>query len=149
MIFFIMIKRFFSAFFILSANIILLAYTVIPHHHHDGVICVASSHCQPGDEVNYHKTDGNNHEHDGGGDFGYCILQQVIVIPSDQPKPECKCLNSFNNHSHINGFQAVLIDNRQYFPLPAISSTAEHILLSSAYSDFAGTGLGLRAPPVV
>jgi len=149
MIFVTMIKRFLSAFFVLSANFVLLAYTVIPHHHHEGVICIAGSHCQSGDEVNYHKTNGNDHEHDGCIDFGYCILQQVVVFHSVQPKLECRCLNSLNNQSYINGSLAVLIGNRQYFPFPAISPPVEPILLSSTYSYFAGTGLGLRAPPVV
>jgi len=144
-----MINRISSLFFILFASIVLLAYTVIPHHHHDGVICIASSHCQPGDETDFLKTTANNHEHDGKINFEYCILQQVIVVPSDQAKLECKCLNCVDNQLQFDGFQTVLFDKGLYDLFPAISSTAEHLLLSSTYTYFTGTGLGLRAPPVV
>lgn len=144
-----MIKRVAALFFILIANIILLAHVAVSHHHHKSKVCIVSSHCQTDSEAHKHNTTEHNHEHDGDNNSEYCALNQVVVIRSNQVKHEFKYFNCADNNTQIDDFQAVLFDKGLYDLFPTVFSNVQLLLLSSAYSCFVSTGLGLRAPPIV
>lgn len=144
-----MIKKRTALFFILLANIILLAHAVIPHHHHKSEVCIVNSHCQSNSEAHHHSIAENNHEHDGKNENEYCVLKQLVVIPSNLLRNEGKCLDYADKHSFSDGFQAVLFNiGSEVFAL-VFETNASVTYITSLYSHFVNTGLGLRAPPVV
>lgn len=148
-IFFEMIKKGTAIFFILLANIILLAHAVVPHHHHKSEVCIVNSHCQTDSDAHKHSDIEHNHEHDGKNEKEYCVLKQVVVIPSNSVRHECKCIDCNNNHSPFGEFQAVLFKNELIVFVPIFITNAHVPLITSSYTHFVNNGLGLRAPPSV
>lgn len=144
-----MFKRNTAIFFILTAYIFLLVHAVIPHHHHDSNVCFASSHCETDSGDHDHNTTEHNHEHDGDNKTGNCVLNQELVIPSNQVRQSCKCIDCADSHHHSDQFQAVLFDSKTR-SFPTISfCVIKSPLISSVYSHYLSSGLSLRAPPIV
>ena len=88
-----MIKKTAAIFLILFASILLLAFAVIPHHHHQQQICFLQSHCENDADRDKKDSNGDSHKHDCEGYSDGCILQEPVVVPSNQWKPEIKFVN--------------------------------------------------------
>ncbi len=141
-----MIKRSTAFFYILFTSIVLLAHAVIPHHHHESEIFIINPDCQTDKGVHKHGT--TEHSHDEANAEN-CVVQQVVIVRSNQVRHELKSLESPDNHKQINGFTAHLINNSISVPFPIILSNVPASLFSSSYLSFVSTGLGLRAPPQI
>ncbi|MFA5849446.1 MAG: hypothetical protein WC833_06160 [Bacteroidales bacterium] len=145
-----MIKRATAIFLILLANILLFAHVVVPHHHQKYKIDIVGFHSHEECENDNHPVKGHNHDSDNKDEHDYCILKEVIVIPSNLFKQECKCLESKCVYKDFRAYQAIwhdyksdlqnLLDSSD-IPLPP--------LIHSAHSYLINNSKGLRAPPVV
>ncbi len=144
-----MIKRTASIFLILFANVVLLAFSVIPHHHHHQQICFLQSHCENDDERDNKDSNGDSHKHDCEGYADGCILQEPVVVPSNQWKPEIKFVNCINDNSGNDDFQYPLASNVIKAFIPVLYNIASVPLNNCSYSFHVSSSLGLRAPPVV
>jgi len=144
-----MIKRSTAFFYILFASIVLLVHAVIPHHHHESKIFIVNSDCQADNGVHKHGTTEHNHEDHSESNSEYCVIQQIVVVRSNQVRHELKSQDSSDNHSQFDGFKANLFKKGLNVPFPTILSNSQVSSLPSNYSTFASTGLGLRAPPKI
>ena len=144
-----MFKRNTAIFFILTAYIFLLVHAVIPHHHHDSNVCIISSHCETGTEDHDHNTTEHNHNHDGDNKTENCVLNQEVVIPSNQVRQSCKCIDCIDSHHESDQLQAVLFDSKTKSFAAKCFYVIKRPLTASVYSLYLSSGLNLRAPPVV
>ena len=139
-----MIRKTTAVFFLLLANLVLLVHAVVPHHHHDSQICINYKHCTSDSE-----TPDSNHDHDCGNSSGNCILKQLVVIPSNQYKQECKIVTVNDRHSVFDYLDGFLLNDDLKLTTPHIVSVFELHKITSSYSCFAVSYPGLRAPPIV
>jgi len=138
-----MIKKTTAVFFLLLANLVLLVHAVVPHHHHDSLICINYKHCTTESE-----TPDNNHDHDCGNGSANCILKQLVVLPSNQYKQECKFFPVTDRHSEFDYVDAFLQNDDFKLIAPLIVSVFElHKITHDSCFDLSSSGL--RAPPVV
>lgn len=137
-----MFRKSLTAFFIILANFILLAHAVIPHHHHKTDICIANN----VDNVAHDNCDTHNHKHENEGDA--CVLNQIVVIASQQIRFENKDFDCDDYQSQFDGIHAVLLNKSADKLCTLNSSSTKPPLLAFTYSLFAGNSLGLRAPPI-
>ncbi len=144
-----MIRRTTAIFFILIANIILLAHAVVPHHHHQEQVCIVNSHCQTDSQAHNHDASEHDHQHDDENSSEPCVLKQAALIPSNSLRQEFKCFGCDNDHSPFDDFQIVLFSNGLKTFVPIFVANAHIQLITSSYTHFAVTSLGLRAPPIV
>lgn len=144
-----MIKRSTAYFYILLTSFVLLAHAVIPHHYHESEIFIINPDCQTDNGVHKHGTTEHRHESHEETNNENCIIQQVVVFRSNQVRQEPKSLESHDNNSQIDGFQAFLFKKGLSAPFQKVLSNAYFFSLSSSYSTFASTCLGLRAPPPI
>jgi len=144
-----MIKRSTAYFYILFTSIVLLAHAVIPHHYHESEIFIINPDCQTDNGVHKHGTTEHRHESQDETNDENCVIQQVVVIRSNQVRYEPKSQESPDNRKQIIGLTAHLINNSISVPFSIILSNVPASLLSSTYSTFASIGLGLRAPPQI
>jgi hypothetical protein len=144
-----MIKRTASIFLILFANIVLLAFAVIPHHHHHHQICFIQSHCGNDDDRDNKDSNGDSHKHDCEGYAAGCILQEPVVVPSNQWKPEIKFVNGINDNSGNDDFHYSLETNLIKAFIPVLYNIASVPLNNCSYSFHVSSSPGLRAPPIV
>ena len=144
-----MIKRTASIFLILFANIVLLAYAVIPHHHHHHQVCFVQSHCENDNDRGNKDSNGYSHKHDCEGYSADCILQEPVIVPSNQWKPEIKFVSGINDNSGNDDFQYHQASNliKAFIPVSFNISTVPPE--NCTYSSYVSSSLGLRAPPVV
>jgi len=138
-----MIKKTTAVFFLLLANLVLLVHAVVPHHHHDSQICINYTHCTSDCE-----TPENNHDQDIGNFSNNCILKQLVVLPSNQYKQECKILPFTDRHSEFNYLDAVLLNDDLKLITPIVVSVFELHKITHYYCIDVSS-VGLRAPPVV
>jgi hypothetical protein len=141
-----MLRKWTATILIFTANILLLAHNIVPHHHHNGL---------PHFEwFSFHQHDAN-HECDGccchhDDDGGTCLFEQNIdaVYETEDDHSHAMCTT---HHNHDSGIflQAVLLTftydfslDSEKIPLP------EPPYLINYGLDYAGSGLGLRAPPI-
>jgi hypothetical protein len=143
------VKRNTALFFLIIVNIILLAHAVIPHHHHQTQVCLQNSHCQDDGIAHKHSNPEPQHEHDGKNNSDNCILNQAIVLPVNQVKQEFKNYNNSDYHSHLNDFQFILLYTETEVFIAFFTLITADFSVTSSYSDFVSSSLGLRAPPVV
>ena len=145
-----MFKRATVLFFIMLANIILLAHSVVLHHHQKHKIDIVGFSSYEACETDKHPVKGHNHDSDSKDEHDYCILKQVIVIPSNLLKQECKWLDSTFVSNDLFAYQAIWRDGQSDLlsfldgsdiPLPP--------LIHSSHSYLINNSKGLRAPPVV
>ncbi len=144
-----MFKKQVAIFFILLANIILLAHAAVPHHHHKTQVCIESTHCQTDSKPHNHNATEHNHKHDGENGSNYCILKQLVVLPSNQDKQECKCSFLTDGHSPDDGFQAVLFNREYQYYISTVVLNTTVSLSTPPYIVFVKSSIGLRAPPTV
>jgi len=144
-----MIRRSTAYFYILLTSFVLLAHAVIPHHHHESEIFIVNPDCKTDKGIHKHGTTEHKHKEHNKNDTGYCVIQQVVVVRSDQVKYELKSQDNSDNYQQYNWFKADLYKKSLSVSFPAFLSNVKVLLLSSAYSLLASTALGLRAPPIV
>lgn len=135
--------------FILLANIILLAHAAIPHHHHDLQVCIDHKLCEDHRTPHTHSPLEHDHQHNGNDSSDCCILKQLVLLPSNQDKQECKCSFLTDGHSSDDGFQAVLFDNEFLSFRSIVALNTDVPLRTPPYIVFVNNSLGLRAPPTV
>lgn len=141
-----MIKKLTAYSFILLANIVLLAHAVVSHHHHQIVVCVESSHCQDNNIAHKNNTPEDNHQHDGSSSAN-CILNQAIILSSNQGKNETDCVFYSHNRSLALDYTLSHTGNDTIIPIFRIVASAPTV--SFSFSSCITTSLGLRAPPIV
>ena len=137
-----MIKQGATLFFILLANIILLAHAAIPHHNHNKEVCIVNSHCQT-------NSNDSKHKHDSKKDTECCILKQVVVILTNSVRQECNFTDLNDNHQPLYDYQAILLNYELELFVSKFATNPHVPLISSSYTHFVSTALGLRAPPTV
>ncbi|HBL77329.1 MAG: hypothetical protein A2W90_21840 [Bacteroidetes bacterium GWF2_42_66] len=139
-----MIKKITAFVFIVLANFVLLVHAVIPHHHHQSHVCIENSHCQCDSETHSHCNP--EHEHDGN-DSNDCLLKQVVALPSNQVKQECKCICT-DHHSHPDHSSFVLFNTGAEVSIPIFYFDTSIPIIVFSYPSLVITTAGLRAPPV-
>lgn len=141
-------KKAASILFISVANIILLAHAVIPHHHHKKLVCLEKVHCQQ--HINTHSFDATeqDHNHDGNGNFEYCLLQQVVVLPSNQIKKDCDDFQKDDGQEFINLISFISLNKNPKIILPVISIAGYKLNITSDFTSYFCSSSGLRAPPI-
>jgi hypothetical protein len=144
-----MIKKTASIILILFASILLLAFAVIPHHHHQQQICFLQSHCENDADRDNKDSDGDSHNHDCEGNIDDCILQEPVVVPSNQWKPEINLVNGINDNSGNDDFQYPLASSLVKAFVHVLYNIATVPLNNWSYSFHVSSSLGLRAPPIV
>jgi hypothetical protein len=135
-----MLKKWTCILFIFTANILLLAHSIIPHHHHNGIPHFEwlASHSE--DECH------NCCHHENGET---CLFEQNIDAVCET-KEDCACILC-DSHDYHQGMllQAVLLTYTYDFSSVRENfSLKEPPYLISYHFDYAGSGLGLRAPPM-
>lgn len=143
-----MIKRKISLFFTLLANIILLTLAAIPHHHHDDEICIINPICHS----NHENTDGNNtshnHNSNGGNDSHLCLLEQEVILRSENLEQIIKSLDSGDNRCDFDGLSTISSKCGIIKYVPPEYSNVHFGFKSSLYSCFVNLSIGLRGPPI-
>jgi hypothetical protein len=138
-------RRITAIIFILLANIVLLAHAVIPHHYHEVKICLENTHCQ-NDETHHQGTTEDEHEHDGDKSSRTCILNQSVILFSNQKKEAFFVIYDTDRHQQfftvinsngINEIQSTVLWD-DLFPTT-----------HTGYSSYIFKCIGLRAPPLV
>lgn len=142
-----MIKRSTAYFYILFTSFILLAHAVIPHHHHESEIFIVNSDCQSDKGVHNHGSTKHQHETHNESNAENCIIQQVVVVRSNQIKVEYNSQDKSKNHPEIQGFKNDLSKKGLNVPFPKALLNTQASLLSSSYLILACSSIGLRAPP--
>jgi hypothetical protein len=143
-----MIKKRTALFFVFLANLIFLAQIVVSHHHHQDQVCIERSHCESDSYAHNKNTSEPDHRHDNENGPDFCNLKQAVIIPSDQVKQESRYFNSTDKYAGSIDFQAIIFTDESNSLAPNIVSKAQVPFITSSYSCFASTSLGLRAPPV-
>jgi hypothetical protein len=138
-----------AIFLILFASLLLLAFAVIPHHHHQQKICFLQSHCENDADPNNKDSNDDSHKHDCEGYSNGCILQEPVVVPSNQWKPEIKFVNFNFGNSGFGDFQDLPANNLINAFIPVLYNFAAIPLNNCSYSFHISSSSGLRAPPVV
>lgn len=145
-----MFKRATALLFIMLANIILLAHSVVLHHHQKHKIDIVGFHSYEVCKTDNHPLEGHNHDSDSKDEHDYCILKQVIVIPSNLLKQECKWLDSKCFSNDLCAYQAIWRDDQSdLLSLLDGSDIPRPPLIPSSHSYLINNSKGLRAPPVV
>jgi hypothetical protein len=140
-----MIKKLLSILLIFTVNLFVLTHAVMPHHHHHGlphfVLCEeAHEHPDDGAADNCCSPDEKNET---------CTFEQHIDIVYEL-KEDCSRILCTSHHHPDLLLQAVLFSFTTDFSLaPERISSEKPLYLISYYFDYAGSGLGLRAPPMV
>ena len=137
-----MIKRSTAYFYILLTSFILLAHAVVPHHHHGSEIFIINSDCQADKGV--HKHGATEHNHEKGAQN--CVIQQIVVVRSNQVSHELKNTDSSDNNEQIEGFQTRSFKNGLNVQFLKIFSNVQ---VPSSYLIYLRSGIGLRAPPSI
>jgi len=144
-----MIKRTAAIFLILFASLLLLAFAVIPHHHHHDQICFVKSHCENDDITENKDSNRDSHKHDCEGNFIGCMLQEPVVVPSNQWKPEIILVNGINDYYGNDDFQFSLAGNQIRAFIPVLYNFASGPPDNFSYFLHVSSSLGLRGPPAV
>jgi hypothetical protein len=139
-----MLKKWTGIVLIFAANILLLAHSVVPHHHHNGIphfVWFDSSHSEGSGECNDCCC---HHEH---GET--CLFEQSIDVVYET-KDDCShALCALHNHHPEMLLQAVLFTYTYDFSLVREKlPLQEPPYLINYCFDYAGSGIGLRAPPM-
>ncbi len=140
-----------AIFFILLANIIILAHAVVPHHHLPHQTFLITSQCaenKDGHHLPISDID-HNHDNDNKSDNEHCLLNQVIVLPTNTVRQICGCDFHTDLHPDFGGFHAILIFFKFECVAPAVTVNSRSPLLTFTYVSYASSVLGLRAPPTV
>ena len=140
-------KKIISIVLIITVNVFLLTSAVVPHHHHDGIPHFAlSEHPQHHHESHEDSSDCCSCP----ADENSCAFDQEIDAVS-QTREECSCVLCHLHHHSDFLVQAVLL-----FYTYNLSLTKEDLYsqlpppyLINYHFDYASSGLGLRAPPVL
>ncbi len=140
-----MTKRITATLFVLLATIVLLAHAVIPHHHHQNEICFEYSNCEC-DHDGENQEHKDHKSHNVPHDFQDCILNQVVILPSNEINCEDVCFNLIDQYS--DGLNASLMDSEYIKNIPSDFIEQFTPLLSSLQSSIIAYNSGLRAPPV-
>ena len=140
-----MIKRTISVCFIFIAGFLLLANIVISHHHHSSSICFKYSHCH--DERTNGKSNHSDHQHNSNNDC--CSLNSAVILPVTHATE--KSIISLNTGSQQNPFyfMAIIPYNNGTDHFLNVFSWNNSPGISSLFSVYINSSLGLRAPPVV
>lgn len=141
-----MLKKITIIFLSFFVNTVLLAHTIIPHHHHKTEICIENSECNNDFETHKHKS--NEHNHDNNNSEN-CVLKQIVVIPSNHIKHQCKCFECDDVQNEFNGDFAILSELVALNYIPQLNSIYQYANLFSSYSKIINSSLGLRAPPTI
>ncbi|MDR0612884.1 MAG: hypothetical protein LBG45_05295 [Dysgonamonadaceae bacterium] len=132
-------RRYISLIF--TANLLLLVFSVIPHHHHSGMP---------------HFIAFENHRHDCADDDRHnqeekqtCLFEQNIDAVYEHAEEKCGDASCVLHHPELF-LQAAVFSVFSYdFSLVRETFTLpEPPYLISYHCDFAGSGRGLRAPPM-
>jgi len=135
-----MLKRETAIILILLATVILLAHAFVPHHHHMSQICLELFNDHQHDESR------NHHENESNTDLAYCISIQTYLKPSENTKQIVTCkINDFKVIKFETSIKSVISDQNKDF-LKDVIFTKISPLITTSYSYFIKTSLGLRAP---
>jgi hypothetical protein len=146
-----MSKKGTAIFFILLANIIILAHAVVPHHHLPHQNCLITSQCPEDKNGHHHPVSDidHNHDNDNKSDNERCLLNKIIGLPINNVRQICGCNFHTNLHPDLGGFHAILVFFKFECIVPIITANSQLYLLTFAYTSYASSVLGLRAPPTV
>lgn len=142
-------KRNIIAYILLLPILLILANNSIPHHHHKSEVCIGSSHCETDCELHKHGTTKNDHKHNSNNNYQCCVLIQDVILPSNYINQESKRFNYVDNQPDFDGYKAILFNSGLIRLIPPNLPNTLIPLISSSYSYFVSTSLGLRAPPIV
>lgn len=132
-------RRYISLIFI--ANLLLLVYSVIPHHHHNGMPHFVMS---------------EMHRHDSADDCRHsqeeqqtCLFEQDINAVYEHSDEKCLDASCVLHHPELFLQAAVFsIFSYDFSFVRETVTLPEPPYLISYHCDFAGSGQGLRAPPI-
>jgi hypothetical protein len=144
-----MIKRITSIIFLLLANLIILAHAVVPHHHHQRLVCIEKEHCINDSNTDKNVTFEDNHIHDGNNNSADCVLNETIVVSTNQWKQEFKFKSNTSDPSGHNDFQNSSLNNGSETLYTVSSHFVSDHTFNFSYTNLVSASLGLRAPPVV
>ncbi len=139
-------KKITAILFVLLANIIIVAHAVVPHHHLSNKVLIITEHHDADDFNHKHHTDDHDHEHGDANDYDFCLLKQVISIPTNTSKQE---FSSPSIDFEFGNRLAILIKNDFACNPPPILSYLQTSFHSLFYTCFINSVSGLRAPPTV
>ncbi len=142
-----MMKKGLSIFTFMLVNIILLASILIPHHHHEDEVCFLDMHSFADCDSHDHSNTSHNHDAEDPVDHQNCLLDQEIVLPSNQVDLENENFIYIDKQSDFEGFYAVIPDPEPPEQLSPNSLIAHAPLVLAHYSRFVIGSSGLRAPP--
>jgi len=136
-------------FFFLATYFLLLAFSVLPHHHHNEIqICLAEVHCHADDDSHHKKHDQDSHSHDKNG-ADHCIFDQDIILPANQKKIECKCIDCKGIHVSITEIISEKFNTDLNLRQPPDLHNHEVLYMYSAKKTLLSSPMGFRAPPIV
>jgi hypothetical protein len=142
-------KKVTAYIFILLSSIVLLAHAAVPHHHHKTQVCIENSHCENDNKPHQHDASSHDHEHDGETGADFCILKQLVILPTNHNEQEFNYVPIADGHSSHDGFNFV-IPNNDFKPYISAEATELEVpLIIPNYSLLATTSIGLRGPPAV
>ena len=143
-----MLKRAIAILFISISNFVLLAHVIIPHHHHETEVCIVNTHCKNISNAHDHELNKDSHEHDGNSESDYCLLKQLVLIPTQRGTQD---LNESDllvdtDHSDMSKF-GLISSPPDLSGLEAKRCKLTRFLFEN-YILLTTSGQGLRAPPI-
>lgn len=140
-------KKGLSIFTLMFVNIILLAGILIPHHHHEDDVCFID--LQTHECCDSHSHNDESHEHDADAPINHhnCIMDQEIVLPSNQINLQDENFIYIDKQSDFEGFYAIIPDLNLPGLQPPNKIIAHAPLIREQYYRLVIGSSGLRAPP--
>ena len=139
-------KKIISIVLIITVNVFLLTSAVVPHHHHNGIPHFALSEHQEHDH--------ESHENPSDccscpANESFCAFDQVDVL--SQTREDCFCSLCHSHDCSGSLVQAILLfyTYNKSLTKDDLYSQLPPPYLISYHFDYASSGLGLRAPPVL
>lgn len=143
-------KRFFALLFASIASLIFLAHEAIPHHHHGGKICF--DFMQHHNSCGWPTDDHGPQQHQNTPDQKSeecCVLNQMVLL---YPYGTRLTIASAQQPVQNKAPSIINITILPLLNLPAGTGKnlpfRQHPPCPTYLSEFAGSNLGLRAPPV-
>ena len=143
-----MIKRKTALYYTFFASIIMLALAVMPHHHHEGGVCIVGSACHAEHNTNDHNTDSHHNDNDASDSDNLCILDQDIILPTNNSEQNIVAVNTIDSKYDFDGFQTIPSNFKYLLQYPPDISRIPFKINNSLYSHLIRKGFGLRGPPI-
>ena len=138
-------RKYVGAIFLLAAGLLFFAHAIIPHHQHNLQLCTETHHCNNASFPHTQDSGCPGDQHDDEYD-NCCLLNQLVIVPANQWKPENTFLFLFKIPAP--GICSPDFSARNFASVQPLTTIKYFQVPPPVYFFYASSPAGLRAPPV-